>query len=131
MDWQFFPESELRCKCGCLQENMDHDFMVKLVRLRGEMGPLKISSAFRCPTHNSKVSSTGLTGPHTTGHAVDIKASGRLALRIIHTAREVGIISEAFGGLGVSQKGSHESRFIHLDDLGSTPSMLRPMVWSY
>ena len=40
---------------------------------RENLGPLQITSAYRCPSHNDSVSSTGMAGPHTTGLAVDIR----------------------------------------------------------
>ena len=39
---------------------------------RGELGPLKITSGYRCSEHNASISKTGPTGPHTTGAAVDL-----------------------------------------------------------
>jgi uncharacterized protein YcbK (DUF882 family) len=103
---------------------MHPDFMSKLVALRAYLNfPFVLSSAFRCPEHNSAVSSTGSVGPHTTGRAVDIVVRGEQAYEVLANAARFG-----FTGIGVNQKGG--SRFIHLDDLES-PEYPRPGVWSY
>jgi len=82
--------------------------------------PMKVTSGYRCPTHNAAVSSTGLTGPHTTGKAIDIAVDRAEAMALIKIAMEKGV-----RGLGVNQKGN--ARFIHLDMIEDG----RPTVWSY
>ncbi len=124
MDWsriKYFTHEELACRCGCERSDMDQDFMEKLDRIRAEGGaPLHISSGFRCPEYNNLVSSTGIDGPHTTGRAVDIRCSGGKATRLVKAAVKHGIAR-----YGVSQKGAHASRFIHLDDVSEE------WIWSY
>lgn len=94
--------------------------MARIQMLRDAYGkPLGVSSAARCPTHNAKVSKTGLTGPHTTGRAVDLSVDRADAYRVLALALSMG-----FTGIGVQQKG--DGRFIHLDDL---PGANR--LWSY
>lgn len=121
---EHFSDDELRCKCGCGRQEMEAEFLVTLEAIRIAYNrPMHLSSAFRCPAHNAAVSHTGTSGPHTTGRAVDVLVSGRDAHDLICAAVEAGIT-----GIGVSQKGPHAQRFIHLDDLeGPT----RPWVWSY
>ena len=71
-----FSESELACSC-CGKNEMTQETVDALQALRESIGrPLRLSSAYRCPEHNSKVSSTGKSGPHTTGKAIDIVCSG-------------------------------------------------------
>ncbi len=123
--YQYFSDNELKCKgekcCGGTQV-MNNEFMVKLVSMRKEIGfPLVLTSAYRCKIHNESVSSTGNSGPHTTGRAVDILVRGNRAHKLIECALRHGMT-----GIGVSQKGP--LRFIHIDDLGGP---LRPWVWSY
>lgn len=120
MTWNHFQFSEFTCKCGCGSNDIDAEFVTKLDKLRGNLGfPIIISSGYRCPEHNNKVSSTGLDGPHTTGRAADIKINHDRALKVISEAYRLG-----FKGFGVSQKG--DSRFIHLDLTRSIPKL-----WSY
>lgn len=97
----------------------------KLDALREECGfPLLINSGYRCPKHNLEVSHTGETGPHTTGHAVDIRVDRGRAYRLLALAPKYG-----FTGIGIQQKGG--GRYIHLDDLPNDINQPRPTVWSY
>lgn len=103
------------------------DFMEKVEKLRIKLGrPVRVSSAARCPEYNAKVSHTGLTGPHTTGRAIDLLASGLVAYELLELAPMCG-----FTGIGVSQRGDHLKRFIHLDDLTNAEGQPRPWVWGY
>lgn len=126
--YDYFSMHELVCHgtdCGCDHGmHMNDDFMKKIVVIRGMCGfPFIVPSAFRCPVHNDRVSNTGLIGPHTTGHAIDVACYGHRAATLLEIALQQGIT-----GIGVHQKGPREKRYIHLDDLGGS---LRPWVWSY
>jgi zinc D-Ala-D-Ala carboxypeptidase len=119
-----FKASELACKCGCGMLPKQ-DFMDKVEGLRLRYGmPLTVSSAARCPTYNAKVSGTGMTGPHTTGRAIDFALRGVEALQLLRVALDSG-----FSGFGINQKGG--ARFIHVDDLNNRPGQPRPWLWSY
>lgn len=118
-----FSKSEFKCKC-CGKVHMDEAFVGMLQEIRDEVGfPIRITSGYRCPKHNSRVSSTGRSGPHTTGMAADIAVHGVQAHAVLRAALKVGM-----SGIGVKQKGPHSSRFLHLDSLTTNP---RPWVWSY
>lgn len=126
-DLQFFTYDEFQCKCGCERNEMKHSFMLLMDNLRSEYGsPIRISSGYRCPDHNNNVSSTGFDGPHTTGRAADIYVSGNRAFDILFF-----IMQQGFTGVGVSQKGNHSSRFLHVDTLTSRGNRNRPWLWSY
>jgi uncharacterized protein YcbK (DUF882 family) len=104
---------------------MHPGFIQMLDDLRHEFGgPLFITSGYRCPEHNQRVSSTGPNGPHTSGKAVDIGIRGGDARLLLGLAIKAG-----FTGIGVQQKGS--GRFIHLDMLDDAPGQPRPWLWSY
>lgn len=127
MSWDFFSQEEMTCTCDCDRVDMDDVFMSRLVLLRREAGfPFVVSSGFRCPEHNQRVSSSGTHGPHTTGQAVDICCSHKHAVWILEHAFALG-----FRGIGVSQKGPVKKRFLHLDDLATARGRPRPHVWSY
>lgn len=117
-----FTKSEFACKCGCGTNEIKDDF-VDLLNVMGKdlPFPLTVSSGYRCPNYNDKVSSTGRNGPHTTGRAADLLASHENAYTLLVAALRYGFV-----GVGVNQKES--SRFIHLDDSKAHP---RPRVWSY
>lgn len=124
--YQYFTTEELACKCGCGggEDDMDPEFMAKICAMRLEAGfAFPVSSGYRCPEHNATVSSTGRTGPHTTGKALDIKVSRKKAMTLIKLGLEYNIT-----GFGVSQKGS--VRFIHVDTIDREED-LTPTVWSY
>lgn len=120
--WRYFSLEELTCQCGCGQMAMDPHFMSRVVAMREAVGfPFPVTSGYRCPDHNDNVSSTGRTGPHTTGKALDIGVDRQTAYKLMKAAFERG-----FTGIGVNQKGG--ARFIHIDSIDEG---LRPTVWSY
>lgn len=124
---KYFKSQEFYCKCGKCQnmEHMTKDTMLRLDILREKVGrPMIISSGWRCESHPVEANKTK-PGVHTTGHAVDVLCSGELSWAILRHAPETGFVR-----IGVSQKGNHGSRFLHLDDyVGS--EFIRPTVWSY
>jgi len=125
--WQYFPISDLVCRCGCGRWEMDHDFMPKIVGLRRTLGfPFIVSSAYRCPEYNARVSHSGMDGPHTTGRAMDIKLHGDRVHALLRLAGDMGMT-----GIGLSQKGDWAARFVHLDDLSYDVGRPRPWVWTY
>ena len=124
-NWEYFTEDELKCK-GTGECNMDGSFMEKLIALREAYNkPMYLSSAYRSKEHNEKVGGAA-NSPHTHGKAVDILVSGYDAYRIINLALQLG-----FTGIGVSQKGPHDKRFIHIDTMDNDASSPRPTIWSY
>ena len=51
-----FSRSEMACRCGCGHDEMDQEFMRMLQSLRDEIGPMPVTSGFRCDAHNNDVS---------------------------------------------------------------------------
>lgn len=122
--WPNFSYQELACKC-CKSLIIVPEFLDKLQILRSDYGSaMKITSGYRCQKHNSEVSMTGESGPHTTGQAVDVYASGKDAYDLLHLA-----LLHGFTGIGISQKGAHSGRFLHLDTIKDRD--VRPTIWSY
>lgn len=125
MTWRHFTIDEFTCKCGCGRNEMSPQFIDLLDDLREACGfPLPVTSGYRCPDHNEKVSSTGRTGPHTTGRAADLGVSHKQAFEALTWAARM-----EFTGIGLNQKGA--ARFVHLDDLPAAEGQPRPTVWSY
>ena len=115
-----FSRAEMRCKCGnCREDEMDEEFMRMLQELRNELGPLRISSGRRCEEHNRN-SGGYPKSAHLQGQGSDIQIYGPRALAVVEKARKLG-----FSGIGISQKGEHKNRFIHIDTLPRTA------IWSY
>ena len=122
-----FKEEEFLCPC-CREERMDPDFLLTLDDLRHRLGfPLVVTSGYRCPVYNKSISSTGLTGPHTTGRAVDLALFGSQAFHLLRQVTLGGWMS----GIGLRQHGAHERRFIHIDNLETEDGRFRPTVWTY
>lgn len=133
MNWdeiRYFTPDEFACRCGeCDSDGaeMDLGFLWKLDQLRTRLKqPLIITSGYRCPAYNDRISTTGIAGPHTTGKASDIGISGKQAHRLLQLA----VLGGWFSGIGIHQRGPHEERFIHLDTL-TLPAHPRPRVWTY
>jgi uncharacterized protein YcbK (DUF882 family) len=121
--WPHFQPREFACKgTGALL--VDPALLDILEALRAAVGrPLPVTSGYRAPSYNRRISPTGDTGPHTTGRAVDIAIEGAAALALVGHAIRLGVT-----GIGVQQKGT--ARFIHLDLLAA-PDYPRPALWSY
>lgn len=121
-----FHALEFECKCGCGRNDIRPEFVAKLNELGAAYGPepLTVSSGYRCPGHNQRVSTSGPRGPHTTGQAADLLVDRKNAHRLLGLAMAMG-----FTGVGVKQHGG--SRFLHLDTLPDAPGQPRPTVWSY
>jgi zinc D-Ala-D-Ala carboxypeptidase len=126
---RYFELDEFKCRgqncCGG-SNHIAPVFVRALDELRHRYGrPLVVSSGYRCPIHNARVSSTGADGPHTTGRAGDLGVDRAEALQVLRIALEMA----CFMGIGIHQKGA--GRFIHLDTLPDRPGQPRPTIWSY
>lgn len=122
MPWENFKLEEFKCS-HCGKNEMKEDFIDILQTLRTRcLFPLPIISGYRCPEHNQKVSSTGPTGPHTTGRAADIAVDRDRAVVLLEYALEIPVIK----GIGLNQKGT-TGRFIHLDAIDRP----RRTIWTY
>jgi len=123
VDWDKlanFNKKEFTCRCGCGGNEMNERFMSILQEIRTKAGfPFVVSSGYRCPAYDKKL---GGAGNHTTGHAVDIVASGAQAYEILCLS------TPYMTGIGIHQKGPSRGRFLHLDNLVNE---YRPTIWSY
>lgn len=102
-----FHLSEFTCKCGrCRNQLIGMKMISLLQQVRDKMGvPLYITSAYRCPTHNTNVGGVS-NSRHTCGDAIDISISNLNWRELVKVAKEVG-----FTGIGYGQ----DRGFIHLD----------------
>ena len=118
---RYFDKKELICQCGCETCEMQPHFLEALDQLREDWGkPIVLSSAYRCPDYNDKISSSGRDGSHVLGVAADIRIDRKNAYELLKLA------IPRFNGIGINQKGT--GRFIHLD---LKTGNLRPTIWSY
>lgn len=123
MRWHSFKPNEFR-SAGNNKLKMESSFLDILQAIRNTLNePMIIASGYRDPDYNTQVSSTGISGPHTTGLASDIKCYGESAHRLVQIAMSMNV-----SGLGIKQSGPWVDRFIHLDTIRDDG---RPRVWSY
>lgn len=124
MMWRHFKLEDFACHhCGI--NLIDTLFVDQLDELRERVGfPIPVSSGYRCAVYNRQVSTTGDSGPHTTGHAADLIVDRGNAYAVLKMALLLG-----FTGIGVAQKGT--GRYLHLDNLPAAPGQPRPTIWSY
>ena len=105
---------------------MDLWFMKKLEALRHEFNePMIVSSGYRHESYNQVIGGAK-NSPHLYGKAVDVVISGKSAYRLMKLAIQYG-----FTGIGVSQRGPHEKRFLHIDTMENSDTHPRPWIWSY
>ena len=124
MPYPHFTDKELSSP-DTGSHDMSDIFMVRLEKLRTILGrSFVVTSGYRTPSHNNKVSHTGLTGPHTTGRAIDISVANWYedVFTLVAAAMKLG-----FTGIGLNLKGEQSGRFVHLDDLKDN----RPRIWTY
>ena len=95
-------------------------FIPSLQEAGNALGPLQITSAYRCPEHNNKVSSTGLAGAHTTGKAIDIHVSNSAQRKQL-----IDYFTNKVTGLGIAKT------FIHIDIITTDELSHRPNCWLY
>ena len=117
--WVNFKIEEFKCSC-CGLVDINSDLLDLLQEARNALGPLHITSSYRCPEHNNKVSSTGLAGPHTTGKAVDIHVS-----HSAHRKQLIDYFTNKVTGLGIAKT------FIHIDIITTDELSHRPNCWLY
>ena len=119
-DWCNFTPDEVKCQhCGELK--IDEELMDLVQDARETLGPLRITSGYRCSEHNNNISSTGPNGPHTTGKSLDIavKSSQQRKELIDYFATKV-------SGLGIAKS------FIYIDLLTDDDGFdARPNCWIY
>ncbi|MGI9486479.1 MAG: D-Ala-D-Ala carboxypeptidase family metallohydrolase [Geminicoccaceae bacterium] len=121
--WIYFEPKEMRCTC-CGKLLVVSEFMDRLQALRGAYDlPMIVTSGYRCPDYNEKISTTGRSGVHTKGRAVDIKVNGESAWDLVRYA-----MTYEVRGIGIKLRGPHNARFVHLDD---DPARQKPIMWSY
>jgi len=119
--WKNFKLDEFKCQCGCGHVEVHSDLLDLLQKARDDMGrALNITSAYRCPEHNDNVSSTGLSGPHTTSKAVDIHVSNSQ-----HRKQLIDYFANKVTGLGIAKT------FIHIDIIPQEELSHRPNAWIY
>lgn len=106
-----FNSSEFDCKGGgCCSETIINPQLVKYLQQIREhfKAPITITSAYRCPTHNSRVG--GAPGSrHSKGDAADIVVKGVAPREVAKYAESIGI-----KGIGLYETAT-DGYFTHID----------------
>lgn len=106
-----FNSTEFDCHgSGCCSQTLINEKLIEyLEKIREHFGkPITITSAYRCPTHNSNVG--GATGSrHSKGDAADIVVSGVAPREVAKYAESIGVL-----GIGLYET-SADGFFTHID----------------
>lgn len=125
MRYFLYSEFDQKGLPGSGERFMDRLFLTNLDALRHKCGfPFIITSGYRTPEYNNAISTTGRSGPHTHGKAIDVLVSSGNTFIILENAMEM----ECFTGFGFKQHG--ENRYMHIDSLSKHEGP-RPNIWSY
>lgn len=114
-----FKKEEFDCKFTG-ENNMQHEFMVKLQAIRTEFGKaLKVTSGFRSTKHPIEAQKTNSYGEHTQGTCADIFCdNGSDRYKLISLALKHGITR-----IGVAKN------FLHLGIGGK--NLPNNVIWEY
>jgi hypothetical protein len=112
-----FTKAEFDCKHSSRNE-MKHEFMEVLQKIRVEFGPMRVTSGFRHATHPIEAKKMR-PGEHTFGMCVDIGCNnGADRYRLVTIALKHGITR-----IGIAKT------FVHLG-LGA-PGLPNNVIWEY
>ena len=123
--WYNFSPKEFVCSC-CNTLKISPvvlDFVQQYRNISGKS--VSITSGYRCPKHNSSVSSTGEDGPHTTGLAIDIATNTQSQYQLIRFALQY---DPRAMGIGIAKTFTHID-FLTIDQ--GDKYVVRPNVWRY
>jgi|LGVF01.2.fsa_nt_gb uncharacterized protein YcbK (DUF882 family) len=99
-----FKKGEFACHC-CGVEKIHHAFLLRLDKARKIAGvPFKITSGYRCQSHNAAVGSRP-TSSHVKGRAADLAVIGNRMRFLVLAA----LIKAGFTRIGIGEG------FIHVD----------------
>ncbi|HDD36641.1 peptidase M15 [Thermococci archaeon] len=120
VNWEevrYFKPHEFKCRC-CGKLIIDPELVRRLDFVRAELGkPIKITSAYRCPSWNEKVGGKK-NSAHLKGKAVDIHIPNREYLyKLIRV-----LIRQGWVRIGIAKT------FVHVDIDLSKP---HPRIWLY
>lgn len=106
---QNFSRSEFACKgalCCMNSAPVSKRLVEGLQELRNIVGPLTVTSGFRCGKHNEKIGGSE-NSKHCLAEAADVVSEKHPPFKIAHYAEMIGVFAE--GGIGIYDN------FVHLD----------------
>lgn len=102
-----FTANEFECQCKkCDVQMISSDLIKSLQKVRNMVGPLIVTSGFRCAAHQAALRGSGIltavgTSQHELGNAADIRAPNMALLQQV--------VEEEFDAVG------YASTFFHVD----------------
>ena len=117
-----FTAAEMGCR-HCGQAYVRRDLLAALEALRTEIGPIPVSSSYRCRQHNRAIGGASRS-MHLYGFGVDVEISSRVP-------EVVGL--RLFSGVG-DRRGVVEHvdlRHLSVENLTPEATVLRPARWTY
>ena len=111
-----FTRSELQCPC-CQKCEINPVLLTRIQSLRDLLGPITITSGYRCLKQNKKVGSAK-NSQHLKGNAVDIRIKKLDSIRRFKLIKNVYMLG--FTGIGIGKNNFHV-------DIRDGP----PSSWSY
>ena len=112
MGSKYFSDTELSCKC-CNQlpeGGIDENLLQVLDAIREQVGgPLILSCAYRCPSHNAEVGGVS-NSQHVQGCAADILVPDGMSVDALAD------LAEECGAEGIGRY--YDSLFVHVDTRG-------------
>ena len=102
---RYFTRGEFACQCGCGFDTVDAETLQVLEQVREEFGPVRVTSACRCPEHNAAVGGSP-TSQHVRGRACDIIVAGVNPDEVADFVEEILVFT---GGIG------RYATFTHID----------------
>ena len=112
MGSKYFSDEELACKCcGNLPPNgIDSKLLNVIDAIRKSVGgPVSLSCAYRCPTHNAEVGGVP-DSQHVQGCAADVLVPDSMSVE------EFAQLAESCGADGIGRY--YDSLFVHVDTRG-------------
>lgn len=112
MGSKYFSDSELSCRCcGQLPENGIAERLLQVLDAIRERigGPVNLSCAYRCPSHNAEVGGVP-DSQHVQGCAADVLCPDGMSVN------QLAEIAEECGADGIGRY--YDSLFVHVDTRG-------------
>ena len=116
-DLKYFKREEFGCRCGCNKNHFRLETAQKLDLAREISAvPYILTSAYRCPLHNTNIGSK--SDVHPGGYAADVLAKdSRTRAKVVQ-----GLMAAGFTRIGIDRE------FVHADD---DPSKHPEVIWLY
>lgn len=118
-----FTVKEFECPCGnCIDNFIDDELVNKLESIRAALGPLKITSGYRCPEHNKSVGGVSASA-HQSGLAADVQP---IPLNVDDLDKLYTSLFMDFDNIGDGRR----LNFIHVDVRPAKPDG-KKRTWTY